>query len=1250
MREKLIGLTYVVAAALAAPSAARAGLCPTGWTCDCLVQTPSVPAGAGWGTANNRSFENGFTGGVGNGWAASYQIFSGVPTYADSTARATHGSHSQLVTIPQISYPYQSQKAGVYQQFYVVPGQSYTVTVNVYVTLDVGEAYNGEKMVAIVGLDPYGEVQVGAGSIQWSALEGVKNQWVTLSVTTTAYFEVMTVHVCGMHKWATPGTGRVWIDNVVITGPVPTTPPSPPEPGWIDPDSGIPATTGGERVANGSFEGSWSGGVAASWSSWSTAGTGYWRQSTRVGKIGAGKYDFGEADTIVAMNPKTALTMQMGDADYWATKPNMVDTVIVGRLYIDPLDQQYLTNPTHYGRVHADNCWIEQQAHPRIDCWQGFNEPDLNGRPAEIYAFEKAFAERCHELGMKAIVLNISVGSPGNMWKMLDARDLLAVADYVGYHSYGGPNDQLMVNAPAPIDEPCAYALRHRRYVDMYRDRGWRMPPVIYTEATTYGGWHGVFTPEQIRDDLLAFGGYMNEDRWCTGLTLFDAGGTGAWEAWNIRGQGDIAAACGTWNQNHPSEATDGLYSQQFGAGPIHPTTLSQMQNPNGAFTGGIKQQITGLTAGKTYLLDLDFRYEFRGLQPQVRFYAGVDLTGQTADPGAASIDWGADLIAAEPAVHEIFERTWRTFTATGPTASIWLKASQTVSNPAFRVSVDRVSVKQVQDGAVAPAIQVSPTLVNASTPVGGSPADGSFTVRNSGTGTLNYTISDNASWLSCSPASGTSTGEADTITIGYSTASLAAGTYNATITISDPAAGNSPQTVAVVLTITSTPPSTITESFNTMPSWTSSFDAPWGGPATWSIVAGGQSGNGLQTSRASTGSSARAQVYTIQANTDYTIAVYIQCPSAAAPYWAECAYKLGSFGAQDFDADPATWTLIQKFSDTGTNGNGNTWTQYAKTFNSGAGTQISVGFKLGNSGGTAPTVRWDTLTLTPAGAPPPAIGRSPATLAPSCGQGSNAAGQSFTVQNTGGGTLNYTIGDNASWLSCSPTSGTSTGESDTIAVTYATSGLTAGTYTAVITISDAAASNSPQTIGVTLTVNPPPPTIGRSPASLSPSCTQGTNAANQTFTVQNTGGGTLNYSITDNANWLSCSPTSGTSTGEPDTIGVTYATSSLTAGTYTATITLTDPAATNSPQTIGVTLVVNAPAGITGDFDGDGDVDLADFALFQLCFNGPNAPPGSNCSVDADFDNDADVDLADFSLFQLCFNGPNRPPAANCP
>jgi hypothetical protein len=63
---------------------------------------------------------------------------------------------------------------------------------------------------------------------------------------------------------------------------------------------------------------------------------------------------------------------------------------------------------------------------------------------------------------------------------------------------------------------------------------------------------------------------------------------------------------------------------------------------------------------------------------------------------------------------------------------------------------------------------------------------------------------------------------------------------------------------------------------------------------------------------------------------------------------------------------------------------------------------------------------------------------------------------------------------------------------------------------------------------------------------------------------------------------------------------------------------------------------------GLLGDFDGDGDVDLSDFAIFAQCFAGADNPPAAGCpgGVDADLDGDGDVDLSDFSVFAQNFTG----------
>ena len=151
---------------------------------------------------------------------------------------------------------------------------------------------------------------------------------------------------------------------------------------------------------------------------------------------------------------------------------------------------------------------------------------------------------------------------------------------------------------------------------------------------------------------------------------------------------------------------------------------------------------------------------------------------------------------------------------------------------------------------------------------------------------------------------------------------------------------------------------------FEAAPSWTSTFDATWGSAATFAVVSGGQTGNALQVTRGGLGSSARVQVFPVKPNTAYQLSVWARCPSFTSAYWAECAYRLGQFTAQDFDANAGSWSMVKKFSDTGANGNGNVWTLYTTNFNTGANTRVSVGFKLGANPSTGPTVHWDQLAL----------------------------------------------------------------------------------------------------------------------------------------------------------------------------------------------------------------------------------------------------------------------------------------------
>ncbi|MEI6309371.1 MAG: lectin like domain-containing protein [bacterium] len=110
---------------------------------------------------------------------------------------------------------------------------------------------------------------------------------------------------------------------------------------------------------------------------------------------------------------------------------------------------------------------------------------------------------------------------------------------------------------------------------------------------------------------------------------------------------------------------------------------------------------------------------------------------------------------------------------------------------------------------------------------------------------------------------------------------------------------------------------------------------------------------------------------------------------------------------------------------------------------------------------------------------PVPTIGWSPSSLAFQATQGGlNPLSKTLSIWNAGAGALNWNAVEGAAWLSLSPTTGASTGETDLISAFVDIAGLTTGTYSATITLSAAGASNSPQQAPVTLVVNPSGPGV----------------------------------------------------------------------------------------------------------------------------------------------------------------------------
>jgi hypothetical protein len=412
------------------------------------------------------------------------------------------------------------------------------------------------------------------------------------------------------------------------------------------------------------------------------------------------------------------------------------------------------------------------------------------------------------------------------------------------------------------------------------------------------------------------------------------------------------------------------------------------------------------------------------------------------------------------------------------------------------------------------PAITLSGSSLSTSASAGSSPAAGSFTVRNSGGGTLSYSISSNASWLTVSPASGTATTETDTISLTYSTSSLAAGSYTGTVTVAG-GSGVTSKTLTVNLTIaavTSSP----------------------------SIVLS----TGAISLTAVQGQNAASQTFTVRNGGGGTLS------------WSV--------------TDNQTWAGYSPASGTSTGENDTVTISFGTSMFT-PGTYTETVTVSGGSGVPAKTV---VVTLTVVA--PPTIVTSISSLALTVNQGQSPASQSFTVKNGGGGTLSWSASDNQSWLSLSPTSGTSTGQTSAVGVAFSTASLTAGSYTANIAITGGSGVSA-KNVQVTLTVKAPAavPAMALSTSALSASTNVGQSPASQSFQVRNSGTGTLSWTASDDQSWLSLSPASGSSTGENDSVAVSFSTTSLAAGTYHATITMQGTGV--ATMTLPVTLVVGA-------------------------------------------------------------------------
>ncbi len=187
-----------------------------------------------------------------------------------------------------------------------------------------------------------------------------------------------------------------------------------------------------------------------------------------------------------------------------------------------------------------------------------------------------------------------------------------------------------------------------------------------------------------------------------------------------------------------------------------------------------------------------------------------------------------------------------------------------------------------------------------------------------------------------------------------------------------------------------------------------------------------------------------------------------------------------------------------------------------------------------------------------------------------------NPLPQSLAVQNRGPGVMNWTVIDDCSWLDVRPVRGQCTDETDYVTVTACVSGLAAGKYDYQLTVDAEGSLGAPQVIDVNFVIYGPE--IELSATEFELAAVEGQqNPQDRKLIVRNSGGGTLNWSVAVDCDWLKVTPDTGSSRGDSLEAALSVDISALKWGNYECDLTIADPNSVNSPQTVAVRLHVFA-------------------------------------------------------------------------
>jgi hypothetical protein len=291
------------------------------------------------------------------------------------------------------------------------------------------------------------------------------------------------------------------------------------------------------------------------------------------------------------------------------------------------------------------------------------------------------------------------------------------------------------------------------------------------------------------------------------------------------------------------------------------------------------------------------------------------------------------------------------------------------------------------------------------------------------------------------------------------------------------------------------------------------------------------------------------------------------------------------------------------------TTGN-NTWSDSPANYYAVAGYDLCTGWGTPNG-----------QNLINAFAPSGALGITPLSGFAASGQigGPFSGGtETFTLTNSSGTSLTWSLINPAAWLSFSATGGVLAGGGQanvTASLNSAADSLAVGNYSANVWFTNQT-SGVAQPCQFTLQVLPPLTVLPAGGFASSGLAGGPFSPTSQNFVVTNTSSSLVNWSVINNSLWLNVSPGGGTLSADgqaPLTATLTSAANTLSAGTYPANVMITNQsgASVALPFTLQVLPLIQNGSFGTGDFSGwtlNGDTvvnnELINFVTNYLAYN----------------------------------------------